>query len=241
MLSDFLSACRPIVPDETDDYKEICCELVDELFVGYIPSVIFDLWPLHVLQHTSAKQYAVSASSYLYLMPIGAHQFWAKTEFERLILDFYRNDEFPSDRNTYDFDLEEMILLQYPGATERLNLCELGNCNAVYMRVSKEQHEAHIIVLMETPSDGWEKIVEHYGIATDILIDSHRGLGNWFEDTKLYSHMNATEKRLLLPEYYFKGKYISHWAPDGFSLLQKIDESGPHDCMSEIYRTPWHN
>lgn len=243
MLTDYLADCHPIDSHEQHDYRDICCEMsANKLFVSYIPSIIFDLWPLYVLQCTSAKQYCLPIdASCVYLMPIGANNFWAKTEFERLVLDFYRNDEFPDNYNIYDFDLEEMILLQYPGSAEMLNLGEFGSCNAVYMRMSRDKIESHVIVLLENPSEGWKTIVERYEIVVDMLIDSHKGLGTWLEDSRLYSNMNSTEKSLLLPRYYFKGKYISQPAPEGFSLLMEVEESEPHKCVSKIYKTPWHS
>lgn len=243
MLIDFLSSCHLVDSCEKDDFGSLCCELSSQkLFVSYVPSVCLDLWPLYVLQCTASKCYSMpSTHALVYLMPIGALNFWAKPEFERLVQDFYQNDEFPSNRNIYGFDLEEMILLRYPGATEALNIGEIGSCNAVYMRMSRDQTESHIIAFLENPLQGWKTIVEHYGIKVDMLVDSNKGLGGWFADSRLYACMNATKQPMLLPQYYFKGKYISQPAPEGFSLLKEVDESGPHDCTTAIYKTPWYS
>ena len=243
MLINFLSKCTPVIPEERADFEDVCSEMASKrLFTSYVPSICLDLWPIYVLQFTGAKCYSSPHSNSLVcLVPIGAHGFWGKPEYEKMILDFYRNDEFPSHCNIYDYDIEEMILLRYPDFTECLDLREYGSCNVVYLRVSRAPCEAHIILLLEHPADGWKSIVEGYDIPVNMLVDSHKGLGGWFEDSRLYSYMNDSKKRMLLPQYYFKGKYISTSAPEGYSLLREIEESGPHDCMTKIYRTPWQN
>ena len=242
MLKDFLSVFRCCDLREAGDLCSVCAELTaGEAFISYVPSITLDLWPMYVLQTTPAKRYShPTECAMVYLVPIGAVNFWAKSEFQNLALNFYRNDEFPNGRNTYGFSLEEMLLLQYPGAVETLELAELGSANAIYMRLSRDNTaDVHILILLENPSEGWKTIVERYDIPLNMLVDSHKGLGNWFEDVPLYSYMTTTDKPQLLPRYYFKGKYISHGAPEGFESLMPIAESSVRECTSEIFRTSW--
>jgi len=109
----------------------------------------------------------------------------------------------------------------------------------VYLRLStKHDRIVHAVILIDIPYVIWTEVVERYGITTDILIDSHKGMGGWFDDTQLYSVMKNTSMSYLLPSYYFKGKYISRDAPEGFNKLYIIPEAeGQHWCECGIYKT----
>lgn len=242
MLSDFLANCTALLTDEEESFYSIRSNLsASKPLICYMPSITLDLWPIFALHYTSARRYVSSNTApIVYLLPIGAHQFWAKPEFCDLVLNFYREDDFPDHRNIYNYDLEEMILLQYPEAADSLVLAELGACNAIYIRLSNDGvKDVHLFILLEDPLEGWKTIVEHYEIPVQLLIDSHKGMGNWFEDIPLFQYMTGTSKPNLLPNYYFKGKYISHPAPKGFQFLTAIAESSGNEHTSELFRTPW--
>ena len=81
--------------------------------------------------------------------------------------------------------------------------------------------------------------MESYNVKADMLIDSTKGLGDWFEAVPLYTVYKTTKKPELLPQYYFKGKYIKPSAPPSFIHLYDVPESGKRGGMSQIYRTPY--
>ncbi len=242
MFSDFLANCTAVLTDEEESFYSIRNNLnARKPFICYMPSITLDLWPIFALHCTSVRDFvSPHTAPTIFLMPIGAHHFWAKPEFCDFVLNFYHNDSYPDHRNIYNFELEEMILLQYPKAADSLVLAELGICNAIYVRLSNGGvKDVHLFILLEDPSEGWKTIVERYEIPVQLLIDSHKGMGNWFEDIPLFQYMTGTSKPNLLPNYYFKGKYISHPAPTGFQLLTAIAESSVTEHSSELFRTSW--
>ncbi len=100
-------------------------------------------------------------------------------------------------------------------------------------------------IVPETPNDCWKKVIEPYEIKCDIVIDSHKGMGDWFENVPLYKTMRETEAVNLLPNYYFKGLYIKHDVPYGFSLLYSIPDLIIYqgriadDWQKKIYEIDW--
>ncbi len=64
-----------------------------------------DLYPVFVLSCTSARQIV---SPNVYIVPVGAHDCWAKPYFEQIIDAFYEKNEF---REQFAIELDEMLLL----------------------------------------------------------------------------------------------------------------------------------
>ena len=239
VLRDFLQQCRCTQDDEKSDFRNVRSILESQLSaVAYMPAITWDLWPLYGLTCAEARTCLGAEVPTVYLVPIGAHEYWAANYFARLVLDFYREDIDPRG-NDYGYDLEEMILLDYPNAGEHLDLAEFGTCSAVYLRLHHCTGGcAHVFLLMEDPSEGWNRIVRKYAIPTQVLIDSHKGLGDWYDCVPLSGYMAETPEELL-PEFYFKGKYISHHAPVGCEHLCDIPEIDHHTRMSQLYRMHW--
>lgn len=241
MLQDFLRQCTCTLPDERPDFREVCQKLEAQVpNVAYMPCITWDLWPVYVLSCTDARHRLEAKAPRVYLMPIGAHAYWAAPYFKNIVLDFYREEVFP-EGNSYDYELEEMILLNYPDAGSSLELEEFGACSAVYLHLSHPTGgSAHVFLLMEDPSEGWNQIVRKYDIPVQVLVDSHKGLGDWYENIPLSRYMGQTQ-RALLPEFYFKGKYISHGAPSGCEHLWDVSESERDTYLSQLYRMNWEN
>lgn len=151
------------------------------------------------------------------------------------------DDELPDSELHYDAELEESILLYNTGLSSGKSVKLNGLVyNAVYLRLlMSNQRLVYLFIIFEKPELVWTNIIEQFRIKTDIIIDNHKGLGDWFENVPLYKMMKETHQRDLLPELYFKGKYISHEAPKGFVKAYEVRENKPHQCMSEIYYTRW--
>ena len=239
MLQHFLRQLRCCLPGEAEDFACVRDRLRSEnVPVAYMPSISWDFWPAFALQCTSARFSLPQPSrEFVYLAPLGAHDFWAKSYFEQLVLDFYRNDELPQG-NTYGFEAEEMLLLDYPCA-HRMELAEFGSCSCVYVGLSHPSGAAaHVFFLMEDPSEGWNTLIRQFDIPITVLADSGKGLGDWFDSIPLSEYIFRSPAELR-PALYFKGKFISHEAPRGCTLVRDISESGPHDCLSQLYSTNW--
>ena len=70
-----------------------------------MPTMTDDLYPVFVLSCTSARQIV---SPNVYIVPVGAHDCWAKPYFEQIIDAFYEKNEF---REQFAIKLDEMLLL----------------------------------------------------------------------------------------------------------------------------------
>ncbi len=142
--------------------------------------------------------------------------------------------------------LNEIILLRSPALKHSLTLNENVQYNAALCSFSMaDGSRVYICIVPETPDECWRRIMESYGIKCEIVIDSLKGMGNWFEDIPLYSAMSDTKAPWLRPRFYFKGLYISHDAPKGFRLIYTIPETinafrqEVKGWEKEIYETGW--
>ena len=222
MLKDFLSACRCVLPDERNDLGGVLRRMPEgPVSVGFMPAIADDLYPVYALSCTSASR-IVSPS--VYIVPVGAMNGWAKPQLEQLVDRFYSDDELGF-RQSFDFELEETLLLENPGVDGFFLLNGRERYNVLFCRVTAPGgREVVLCVVPSSPEACWKQIIEPCGIACDVLIDSHKGLGGWLDDSPLFAAMRETAFPELLPRYYFKGRFISHEPPQGFSLFYRIPE-----------------
>ena len=243
MLVDFMKSCNPFLSEEKTDYLDIIQELENNLdpFIVFMPAIIEDLWPIFVMEDTYAKQFNHHSGNSIYIIPYGAHDFWGVQGLNEIIRKWYNDDEIDIGEQL-GMEIEETILLKSDALQSKRAISVNGNAaNAVYMRLSSAKDRiVHIVILIDTPHAVWTKVVEKYSIQTDLLIDSHKGMGDWFDNIPLYSVMKNTSKPDLLPKYYFKGKYVKHNAPENFAEIYVIPEAKDKNwCKCAIYSTNW--
>lgn len=244
MLYDFIANCKCAIDEEYVDYRDLLNDLkgMRHCVIGLMPAIRDDLYPVFALSCTSARQIV---SPNVYVIPVGAHDYWAQSYFEEIVNQFYRDDEI---REQFDIELEEMLLLVNPKLKRYFKL-EDGTCyNTLVCRITlPDETEKYLVVVPLTPDDCWTNIIEPYDIKCDVIIDSGKGMGHWFDDVPLYKIMRETEAIELLPRYYFKGMYMGGYqVPFGFRLsytiLDKIVYQG-HYAVShgekEIYEIDW--
>ena len=168
-----------------------------------------------------------------------------KSYLEERIKKFYLEDEF---YEQYEIEVDEMILLQSTEIEESFSLLEEIKYQVLYCHIStKDGRSVYLLIMPMKTEECWKHLIEKYEISCDFLIDSHKGLGGWFENTKLYHILKTTERKELLPKYYFKGLYISNPAPKDFKLVYRIPEviyfnkrnREIDSWQKEIYRTEW--
>ncbi len=243
MINDFFKKLTPILNDEKADYQKICGKLLSkESCVNLMPCVTFDLWPVFALQCTEASEHIhCHGRSMIYIAPIGEHDFYFKPSLESKVSDFYKSDEDGLEL-LYGAKLDEMLLLKSDEIAHTFDLgAEYQGANVIYMSfIMPNGSEAYVFFMLETMLNTWRSVFEKNSVSCEVLIDSHKGMGDWFDTTELYSHFKSAKKTDSLPAYYFKGKYISHPAPDGFLFLHSVSQSGKNDCTSELYRTDYH-
>lgn len=242
MLFDFLKDCKCALSEESADYQALL-KLLEGMpvHVAFMPSITDDLYPVHALSCTSAKKII---SPNVYIVPVGAHNNWAVVYFEGIINKFYLDDEL---REQYDIELEEMILLSNPKLNSSFTLYDGTNYNVAIICITMSDGSGkYLIVVPENPENCWNTIIESNNIRCDILIDSHKGLGNWLDSIPLYGILRETNQTELLPKFYFKGLYISHDAPFGFHKIYTIPDTIYHNFSNpienwqkEIYEINW--
>lgn len=239
MLCDFLSSCKCVFSDEKADFQRVINEAAGEATIGFMPAIIADFYPIFALSCTSAKQMVLPN---YYILSVGVSD-WAKAEFEKIIDDFYQDREY---QDQYNVQFEEMILLNCADLKSSFTFTDGKKYNVAYCCILLADGSLkHLLIIPENPDDCWKMIFESYRIKCDILIDSHKGMGNWLESIPLYKSLRTTTLAELLPRYYFKGLYISHEAPAGFHLTYTIPEaiyktgSAIEDWQKQIYEIDW--
>ena len=242
MLLDFLNDCQCVLEDERSDLQEILRALAyKSVCVGFMPAITDDLYPVYALSCTGAVQII---SPDVYIISVGAKDYWAKPYFEDIFNRFYEADEI---REQFDIEIEEMILLYNSRLNNSFTLAEGINYNVVLCRITPpDGSNRYLLVVPEKTEDCWREIFEHYEIKCDIVIDSHKGMGDWFDSVPVYRVMRDTLLSELLPRYYFRGMYISAQPPHGFKLKYTIPDKIYHqghavrDWYKEIYEIDWY-
>lgn len=238
MFIDFLSGARAVFDNEARDLEDLCAELnTESAFVGFMPAITLDLWPIYALGCTRASRFTGSnAMPKIYLMPAAVSDCFIYPELREAVRGFFavgeenenntekekesffsslfkKKNTAPEHRDLmYGVKIEEVMLLDHPALASGIPLvfspkCE---CNSVYMRLALPNGStAHLFVLCASPEAVWRGVIEKFGIQTDMIIHSHKGFGHWFTSTPLYEHLVSTRYPHLLPRYYFRGKFIS--------------------------------
>lgn len=244
MLIDFMKSCTPVLDSEIEDYNLHLWELAHnkDAFTAFMPAIIEDFWPISIMETTGAKKYNHHSGNSIYIIPYGAHDFWGVRGLNDILRKWYYDDEIAIGEEC-GLEVRETILLK-SGDIQYSITIDLNDisANAVYLEVLTESGDSiHILILIEKSNLVWKSIIEKYTISIDLLIDSHKGIGAWFdEEGNLYKTMTSTLQSTLLPQYYFKGKYISHDAPNAFEKEYIIPEAeGKHWCECAIYKTNW--
>ena len=239
----FLKSCKCTLENEVSDYQYVVNEILSKpAYISLMPSVIADLWPLYVLECTSAQKLMTRVEhNHVCFIPIGTHDFWALPSFVNLIERFYRNEELGLYAPlTYGAEIEEVILLKSESLPKATTIAGLGLINTVYIRIYfPASPSIHLFVILETAEGAWKNIFTQYSLECDMLIDSHRGLGDYLKATKLYEMFIKNKLDPLLPKFYFKGKSIKAAPPEGFILRYTVPESKKGECTSQIYTAKW--
>lgn len=264
MFIDFLSRAETVFEKDVRELDALCSELnTESAFVGFMPAVSFDLWPIYALGCTRVSRFTGSnAMPKIYLMPAAVSDCFIYTSLRETVRGFFANDGENKEsekesffsalfkkKNTeseardllYGIRIEEIILLNHPALAHGIPLvfsprCE---CNTVYMRLALPNGSTvFLFVLCTTPEDAWRSVIERFNVPTEMIIHSHKGFGHWFTSTPLYEHLLRTRYPHLLPRFYFRGKYIStDDAPPASVESDRIEDEFT-DTESIVYRLP---
>jgi hypothetical protein len=268
MFFDFLSSAAPVFAEEERDFAELCGELrTDSEFVGFMPAVRLDLWPIYALGCTHASRFTGShAAPKIYLMPIAVSDCAIYNSITETVRDFYtsfdskdKNKEEkqgffarlfgknkPEEQETPDsmlcgIKIEEVMPLRSPAlrSGHPLRLSRDCECDVLYFRlVLPNGNVAYLFAVCDTPENVWKKVIEKYEVRCEMIIHSHKGFGHWFTSTPLYEYLTVTKKPHLLPRFYFRGRFITTDDSPAGSLESEIIEDDFIESESAVYRLP---
>lgn len=238
-LNEWINNCRSIIPEEEMDWIKMTNRLNATSKVVLMPSITCDAWPIHVLNDLKYGERIMGVSPSIYVVPLGTNDFWIKQEVEQLVEAFYQDEEISDRESFYELSLEEIILLNCCDSKNYLCINKFRANGFVAEIKTKEGDSIYVFAIMEKPEEFWEEIVQKFEIPIICIVDSNKGLGDWFTEVPLYKSMIGSNCRTVLPPYYFKGKYISANAPDSFEWIADIKESPAHTCVTQLYKTGW--
>ena len=221
MLTDFLAQCNNVIPDESRDFQAFLSELSElQICIGFMPAIGYDLYPVYALTCTDGRNII---SPNVYILPTASRDNWAGEYFEGIINRFYEDKEL---NENYSLELDEMILLHSENTGYTYTLYDGTEYNVVLCRIKLPTgRNVYLILISEAPEDCWQKIIEAYSIKCDILIDSNRGLEDYYYCSALYPVMRETDNDELLPKFYFNGLYEKSEPPKGFKHVYTIQDT----------------
>ncbi len=238
-LKAWINSCRSIVPEEELDWIKMVNKINTTSKVVLMPSIVCDAWPIYVLNNLKYGERIIGTSPTIYVVPLGTHDFWIKQELEKLVNKFYQDEDIPNCENYYELSLEEIILLDCCNSKKYLCVDGYKANGLVAEFKTKTGDTIYVFAIMEKAENLWEDIVQKHEIPVMCIVDSHKGLDGWFTEVPLYTSILESKVRNVLPQFYFKGKYISASAPDDFEWIADIKESSARECVSQLYKTGW--
>ena len=192
----------------------------------------------------------IDGKNMIWIVPAGQADFFWLHSLERMIVDFYDNDVIP-DLSSSSFpgveaeEFEECILLhsdKLQNDPERT----ISGANVILIRLALSGGgETILLILLDHEDHCWNNIIENYEISLTWLVDSGRGMEDYFVGTNLYKLMIQTAFPEVLSALYFKGLYNKGEIPDGFHFLYamlsepKADGYDPWHYFSGVYNTGW--
>lgn len=94
MLVDLLCRFRPVFSEEQADYHDLCRELsVEHAFIGLMPAISLDFWPIYALGCTHASRFTKSNSiPKIYFMPLAVADCAVYPALISAVREFYTAD-----------------------------------------------------------------------------------------------------------------------------------------------------
>ncbi len=249
MLIDFANDLTCILQNEVSDYQDILNILNQkDNTVLFMPAItrtdgIFNLFD---------KNIGINEKNMIWLIPAGQHDYFWLNILKRTISDFYMTDEAETNSNVLfpkvePEEFEECILL-HSSCLQNNPENTILDANVILVRLSlTSDREALIFILLDHQDQCWEKIIENYHIKLNWLVDSHRGMGDYYLRTQLYQLMKKTAYPEVLPDFYFKGLYNKGDIPENFqfsyAMLSQPDSNGydKWKTFSAVFTTHWND
>ncbi len=237
----FASLC-PILQDERTDYRRIADNLKDRSpFVLLQPAVSPDLTPMAALLQAGILQEAQDAGKPLiWLVSVDTARSSGPTWVEDIVSAFYLRDELPKlalPESLRKLELEEMILLRWEKLPDSFDLLPIGTANVIYLSLTlPDEAEVHCFLCAGTPEQVWNAWTVQEGCSIDWLVDSQRGLVDYFPRTELFRQFLDFDRKALLPSLFYSSQCRPYHLPESFLCFQRDMLRGE---LFFLYLCPW--
>ena len=247
MLYDFLSGLQCVLKQEEPDYKALLQSWQQkDCHAALMPAITWNSGICNLF----AEKAGAEGRDMIWLIPAGqCHYSWL-TELKHKIEAFYERDEieipdtvgFPG---TEAETFEECILLHADDLQNDPEHTILG-ANVILVRLSLSNgSDTLLLILLDHQDNCWSNIIEKYNVSLTWLVDSGRGMEDYYTRIRLYQLMKHTPHPDILPALYFKGLYNKGEIPEGFrflfAMLRQPDADGYDQWLSfsAVYDTGW--
>ena len=247
MIFDFFNSMKCLRQNEVSDYKGILDSWAKKnCHAAFMPAIFW-----YGGTYNLFEQKAVSCGENLiWIIPAGQAGYGWIPSIQEKITKFYDTDEIELSRRSHfpgipGEKFEECILLHSSDLQNDPKHTVLG-ANVLLVRLTLSSgSDTLLLILLDHQNTCWEKIVEKYRIRLDWLVDSGRGMEDYFTRTQLYQLMKRTPYPEVLPSLYFKGLANKGEIPENFqfsyAMLSQpnLDGYDKWRTSSAVYSTGW--
>lgn len=247
MINDFLNSLNCVLPSEVSDYHNILDIWSKEKYqIAFMPAIF---WYSGIYNLFDQKACANNRKM-IWFIPVGQAGFFWLPGLRQKVVGFYETGEMEINNHVHFPGIEaetfeECILLHTSDLQNNHEHNVLG-ANVLLFRLSLSSGSDTILfILLDHQDNCWMNIIEKYNIPLTWLVDSGRGMGDYFLHVNLYQLMKHTSKPDTLPALYFKGLYNKGEIPEGFRFLYSMfshpNETGYDEwkSFSSVYSTGW--
>ncbi len=241
-MKQFLADLTPILSDERLDFCKIAEDLKDRSpFVLFQPSLSPDLAPMAALMQAGILQEAQDAGKPLiWLVSVSEYRSFGPEGFEALVSDFYLRDELPElalPESLQELELKEMILLHWKKLPDCFRLPSLGMANVIYLSLALPGEAAvHCFVCAGKPEQIWDAWTVQDGCSIDWLLDSGKGMPDFFPRTELFRQFLDFDRKEMLPPFFYSNLCHPYDLPESFLCFQRDLLKGEPFFL---YLCPW--
>lgn len=249
MIYDFFNSMHCVLQNEASDYRVICdAWSKKDYHIAFMPAISWYSGTYNLFDQKAG----VEGRNMIWLISAGQSGFFWLPTLKQKVVNFYETDEIEiNDHISFPGieaeRFEECILLHSNDLQDNPEHTICG-ANVLLVRLSLSSgRNTLIFILLDHQDTCFKRIIEGYDISLTWLVDSGRGMEDYYTRVNLYQLMTTTSHRNTLPALYFKGLFNKGEIPDGFrflyAMLSKPDTDGydKWQYFSAVYDTGWNN
>lgn len=245
MINDFFISLSCVASEEENDYQEIIDEWKEkDCSVLFMPAIFSNAGTFNLFDQKAKSD----NQNMIWIIPAGQNNyFWLKS-LKKEIIEFYETDEIKYPENS-SFphieaeEFEECILLHSNNIQNDPKFSIFGANVIMYRLALTSGKETLLFILLDHQDCCWKNIIEEYHISLDWLVDSGRGMEDYFERTNLYQLMKNTPYQEILPGLYFQGLYSKEIVPDNmkfeYFMIDEMRFGTDWKYYTSVYSVDW--